>query len=80
MSLAHSHASVLGLLQVVVAGVVKSMNVEVAAGRGTARAKSLFLLYVDAVSVTNTKSSGAAASSSSSGGGEEEDAEVSVCA
>ena len=42
---------------VTVAGVVKFVNVEVSQGKGTARARSLFLIYVNAVSVSNAKSS-----------------------
>ena len=40
---------------VTVAGIVKAVNTEVAAGRGTARARSLFLLYVDATSVSSVR-------------------------
>lgn len=40
---------------VTVAGIVKAIETEVAAGGGTAKARSLFLLYVDAKSVTTHK-------------------------
>ena len=45
-------------------GVVKAVNVDLAAGRGANRAKSLFLLYIDAVAATNVK----AVTSAESGG------------
>jgi len=38
-----------------VSGIVKAVNVDLAAGRG-ARAKSLFLLYIDVVAINNVKS------------------------
>ena len=50
--------------QVIVSGVVKAVNVDLAAGRGANRAKSLFLLYIDAVAATNVK----AVTSAESGG------------
>jgi DNA helicase MCM8 len=40
---------------VTVAGIVKAVNTEVAAGRGTSRARSLFLLYVDACSISSVR-------------------------
>ena len=43
-------------LQMIVSGIVKAVNVDLVAGRGANRAKSLFLLYIDAVAVTNIKS------------------------
>lgn len=39
-----------------VTGIVKYVNVEVAQGKGTAKARSLYLLYIEAVSVTSVKS------------------------
>jgi len=52
---------------VMVAGVVKSINTEVAAGRGTRGARNLFLLYIDGLSVAAEKAAignGAGGSSS----------------
>jgi len=40
---------------VTIAGTVKSVNAEVAAGRGMARARNLFLLYLEAHSVASNK-------------------------
>ena len=40
---------------VAIAGIVKAVNQEVAQGRGLARARSLYNLYVDAISITTGK-------------------------
>jgi DNA helicase MCM8 len=40
---------------VTIGGIVKAIETDVAAGRGTARAKSIFLLYIDAASVSTQK-------------------------
>lgn len=40
-----------------IAGVVKSINTEVAAGRGTRGARNLYLLYIDVLSVATQKAS-----------------------
>ncbi len=53
---------------VMIAGVVKSINTEVAAGRGTRGARNLFLLYIDGLSVAAEKAAIGSGSSSGTSG------------